>query len=346
MKRAGLVKRRPPSRRKTEGTEQAAQRLEQREVRSYEVEQVNQLHHTDFHKGSRKVLTPAGRWLVPHLFAVLDDCSRLCAHAQWYLDETAETTTHGFSQVFAKRGLPGGLMSDNGSGFVAAETTEGLETLGVVHRTTLTASPYQNGKQEDWWGRVEERLMPMLEGEPQLTLELLNEATQAWVEFEYHREPHSELGMSPLERYLQGPDVARPSPSTEALRQAFRLTTTRSQRRSDGTVSIEGQRFEIPNRYRHLSRVCVRYARWDLRHVHLIDPRTGQQLSALSPLDKAANADGRRRSLEPLDPTIAIAPEPEPNGVAPLLEQLLERYRSSGQPPAYLPKHDETDDDE
>lgn len=37
----------------------------------------------------------------------------------------------------------------------------------------------------------------MLEGMQELTLELLNEATQAWVEREYHRALHSELGCTP-----------------------------------------------------------------------------------------------------------------------------------------------------
>ena len=36
---------------------------------------------------------------------------------------------------------------------------------------------------------------------------------------------------------------------------------------------IEGRRFEIPNRYRHLTRIEVRYASWDLARVHLVDER-------------------------------------------------------------------------
>ncbi len=44
----------------------------------------------------------------------------------------------------------------------------------------------------------------------------------------------------------------------------FRVEVARRQRRCDGTVSLEGARFEIPARYRHLSTVHLRYARWDL----------------------------------------------------------------------------------
>ena len=39
-------------------------------------------------------------------------------------------------------------MSDNGSAMLAAETTEGLARLGIVHDKTLPYAPFQNGKQE------------------------------------------------------------------------------------------------------------------------------------------------------------------------------------------------------
>ena len=64
--------------------------------------------------------------------------------------------------------------------------------------------------------------MPMLEGEPELTLTLLNTATQAWVERDYHRRRHEELGEAPLQRYLRASNVGRTSPDSEALRRAFR----------------------------------------------------------------------------------------------------------------------------
>ena len=52
--------------------------------------------------------------------------------------------------------------------------------------------------------------------------------------------------------------MTRPCPDSDALRLAFTRTDHRMQRKSDGTVVIEG--FEIPNRYRHLTRLEVRYA--------------------------------------------------------------------------------------
>jgi putative transposase len=315
----------------------ARDRLERLEVRSFEVDHVNALWHLDFHHGSRRVLTPAGAWMKPYLLGVIDDRSRLVCHLQWYLEETTHSLIHGLSQACMKRGLPRSLMTDNGAAMLADETVSGLAALGIVHQTTLPYSPYQNAKQESFWGRIEGRLMAMLEGEESLTLELLNQATQAWVEQEYHRAHHSEIDTTPLARYLAGPNVRRECPSSTELRAAFRIEVNRRQRRSDGTVSLAGQRFEIPSAYRHLPRVHLRYARWDLSTVDLVDARSGAILCAVRPLDKSANADGRRRPLSPIAQARPDDTPLTPTGIAPLLRQLLADYAATGLPPAYLP---------
>ena len=94
---------------------------------------------------------------------------------------------------------------------------------------------------------MEARLLAMLEDVPDLTLELLNEATQAWVEYEYNRGVHSEINEPPLARWAAGPDVLRPSPDSAALRLAFTRADRRTQRHSDGTVVIAARRFEVPS---------------------------------------------------------------------------------------------------
>ena len=334
MKRAGLHRRRVAARR-TPGAEQAARRFESCEVRSYEAEYVHALWHLDFHHGSRKVLTRAGAWATPLLLALLDDHSRLICHLQWYLDETAETLVHGLGQALQKRGLPRALMSDNGAAMQAEEFTAGLHALGILHEPTLPYSPYQNAKQESFWATLEGRLMAMLEGVEELTLERLNTITQAWVEQDYHRSVHAEIATTPLKRYLDAPNVGRPCPDSETLRRAFRLRAQRRQRRSDGTLSLQGKRFEVPARLRHLETLHVAYARWDLRTVELVDPHTATPLCPLYPLDKAANASGERRRLAP-----GSEPEPTPvmgTTLPPLLRKLLAEYAATGLPPAYLP---------
>jgi hypothetical protein len=179
--------------------------------------------------------------------------------------------------------------------------------------------------------------MAMLEGVQDLTLALLNDVTQAWVELEYHRREHGETAQTPIERVLAGPTIGRPSPAAEELRQAFVAEVERRQRHTDGTLSVKSVRFEVPNRYRHLVRLTVRYASWDLRSVLLVDARTDTVLCRLYPLDKTANADARRRSLDPLDGVPPTPVAPPPGDMAELLRRLLAEYAATGLPPAYLP---------
>ena len=339
MKAHGLVRKPRSVPKGRPGEARAAHRRQTREIRSYEAEYVGSLWHLDFHHGSLKILTGRGQWQRPIVLGILDDHSRLCCHLQWYLSETAEDLVHGLSQAIQKRGLPRALLTDNGPAMIADEVTEGLLRLGIVHEKTLPYSPYQNGKQECFWTTLEGRLMEMLDGHADLTLDFLNEATQAWVEIEYNRAVHRETSTSPVERFAQAPDVLRTSPSSDALREAFRLKASRRQRAGDGTISLDGVRFEIPSRYRHFRDVVVRYARWNLSRVDLIDPRSGATLAPIYPLDRIANADGQRLLFE-LDTSNVPADDSQrsDNELPPLLKKILAEYSSTGMPPAYLPK--------
>lgn len=113
----------------------------------------------------------------------------------------------------------------------------------------------------------------------------------------------------------------------------------RTQRRSDGTISLAGRRYEIPSRYGHLASLRLRYAAWDLSQVYLCDPTAGAVLCRIFPLDKHKNADGRRALRQQPQPSDAPAAAPAPaSGMAPLMQKILHQYATTGLPPAYLPK--------
>ncbi|HXX68936.1 MAG TPA: IS481 family transposase, partial [Polyangiaceae bacterium] len=117
---------------------------------------------------------------------------------------------------------------------------------------------------------------------------------------------------------------------------------SRKQRRSDGTVTVDGIRFEVPSAYRTLLQLRLRVARWDLSGVDLVDPRSGDHLATLLPLDKARNAERVRRVVGPAAPS-----EPQrPVGIAPHLRALMAEYAATGLPPAYLPHQSDHDDDD
>lgn len=333
LKRHGWARRRKA---RTDGQKRAAERRARREVRRFEMTHAHALWHFDFHEGSRKVLLADGTYVKPSVVAFLDDHTRVVSHIQWYLAEDTERLVHAFRQAVLKRGLPRAVLHDNGSAMSSAEFAQGLEDLGIEDNSTLAYSPYQNGKQEKFWDTLEGQLMPLLENLDPLDLATLNRATQAWLEGDYHRSKHDELGMPPIDRLEHAPSVVRPPPASDVLTRAFTQKVTRTQRRSDGTVSVARVRFEVPSHLRALSRLTVRFRRWDLAQVWLVDPRTNDVLARLVPEDLERNASGVRRVLEAPEPV----PEDADEAVPAHLAALLRDYAADGLPPGFLPLDD------
>ena len=62
-------------------------------------------------------------------------------------------------------------------------------------------------------------------------------------------------------------------------------------------------------------------------------------MNRIYPLDKSANADGRRAAIEP-DGTAVLPGDRRRKGgeLPPLLKSILQEYSATGMPPAYLPK--------
>jgi len=132
MKIQGLIKRPRRGPVNSPGARATEHRIESREIRSYESQYVNALWHLDFHHGSLRVLLDKGRWVYPLLLGIMDDHSRLCCHAQWYLAEGAEELwggSRGVSRLlmtFVARTLEGRsgckrrfYPQSRGNGFVA-----------------------------------------------------------------------------------------------------------------------------------------------------------------------------------------------------------------------------------
>ncbi len=107
----------------------------------------------------------------------------------------------------------------------------------------------------------------------------------------------------------------------------------RTQRRSDGTVSVHGVRFEIPSQFAHLQQVFLRFARWDLTCAYLVDPKDSLTvLSPIRPQNKQKNADGKRRAR-----VLPVEAQPPKEPIPPLLRSILADYQKTGLPPAYIP---------
>ena len=324
----------------TSGTIKAEQRREQREIRSYEIEYVNGLWHLDFHHCSRQIMDKHGKWRTPKLLSICDDRSRLICHLQWYWEEDTRSLVHGFCQALQKRGLPRALMTDNGAAMTSDVFKQGLHDLSILHETTLPYSPYQNGKKEKFWGQLEGRFMAMLENQKELTLTDLNDYCQIWVEREYHHKHHAELQDNPLKVFSEVQNVGRPSPETADLKKAFTKVESRRQRKTDGTIGIAPERYEIPSAYRHLDLIHVRYAPWDMTTLYMIDPISKRFICRLLPWDKHGAADSARRVLSPSTETVIFNQNVD-SSLPEILQQMVDKHKESGRVPGYITLEEE-----
>jgi hypothetical protein len=298
----------------------------------------------DFHKGSRMVLAQNGQFEQPICMAIVDDKSRLVCHVQWFLNETAEVLVHGLCQAIAKRGMPSTFYTDNGAAMKAAELVTGLEVLGIKQEHTLPYAAYQNGKQESFWKPLEGRLMKMIPKEKRLTLSVLNALTQAWVEQDYHVTVHSETRQTPLFRFFNEKHVLRQGLDFKEMSQCFRMRITRTVRKTDATITLDGVRLQVPQHYAHLEQLTLRYARWDLGEAEILCPDTFKPLTTIHPLNKLANSLGQRntcalpdevKATEETEAVLSLLTDTLPPLLARCLAQHAEENRLTGYLPLY-----------
>ena len=92
----------------------------------------------------------------------------------------------------------------------------------------------------------------------------------------------------------------------------------------------------------------MRYARWNLGRVDLVDPQTATILAPLYPLDPSRQRRRPRPLLEPTvppgrrgraEPSRQIPAARVRRDLPPLLNKILPEYSATGLPPAYLPKN-------
>ena len=106
------------------------------------------------------------------------------------------------------------------------------------------------------------------------------------------------------------------------MRKQFGRVVSCQVRSGDVPVSIDKIRFEVPERYRHQKNVRLAYAAWNLSRAYLIDNEDSQTLCQLMPLEKQANASGRRQTVA------STTPDPAPRRPDP--QSRLHRLRLRG----------------
>jgi transposase InsO family protein len=227
-----------------------------------------------------------------YLICFLDDASRVAVHGEFFFHENAEALLRAFRLAFYKRGLPEQIYVDNGSIYCSKEIVTVCARLGIVLSHTPVRDGASKGKIERFFGHVRSAFLSR--ALDLSSLEALNRQFAAWVEEQYNCQPHSTLGMKPIDRF--GLDLSRirrlqPNQANDEL---FFLEIERKVRK-DNTFSLNAIRYEAPRDLRQKT-VQVRYDRnrRDKIVVHYKDERLGEA----RPLDPTSNDRFARRAAQ------------------------------------------------
>jgi putative transposase len=215
-------------------------------TKAFEFSWANQLWMTDGMWGPSVPLEPGGKPVRAHLLALLDDCSRLCTHGQYYAAERIECFLDLLKQALQARGIPEKLYTDNGALFVSEHLRTVCANFGI---RLIHAKPYaawSKGKIERFFLTVQSDFEQRLVFAPVADLAELNKHFWRWLECEYNHRPHRALdGHSPQQRFQERGEGLRPIPPGMDVEGLFLLRTRRRVRR-DATLSIAGTLWEAP----------------------------------------------------------------------------------------------------
>jgi len=191
-----------------------------------------------------------GKALRTYLFALLDDCSRLCVHAQFYEAERVEYFLHCLRVALQARGLPDKLYTDNGASFRSQHLSIVCANLGIK---LLHAKPYHSwskGKVERYFLTLQSQFLPTLAFRPVESLEELNSRLWPWIETEYHQREHSSLaGETPANRFHAGAETIRSVSKELDLDRLFLMRLPRRVRK-DATITLGGALWEVATHLR------------------------------------------------------------------------------------------------
>jgi putative transposase len=255
-------------------------------TKPFEFAHANQLWMADGMHGPR-LARPGAPPLRTFLLAVLDDCSRLCPHGQYYSAERLEHFLDTLRHAVQSRGVPEKLYTDNGGLFTSLHLQTICARLGIqlIHHQPYQA--WSKGKIERFFQTVQTDFQQRLVFAPVGSLDELNRRFWQWLEGEYHRRPHRGLeDATPAARFAERSQGLRLLHDDLDVAGLFLARTVRRVRR-DATIALEGRIFEVPVALRGRL-IEVHYDPFGWRRVEVC--LDGNNLGPARPCDKQLNS--------------------------------------------------------
>ena len=125
---------------------------------------------------------------------VVDEYTRECLSLRTGYSLKTDDVMDVLTRLFITRGIPDHIRSDNGSEFTSKAIQAWLPKLKVKTLYITPGSPWENGYNESFNGRLRDEL---LNGEIFYTLKEAQVIIEQWRQHYNHIRPHSSLGYKP-----------------------------------------------------------------------------------------------------------------------------------------------------
>lgn len=190
-----------------------------------------------------------GKMKQAYLIAYIDDCSRLVPFGQFFIDQTFDGLRVVTKQALNRRGKPDIIYVDNGKIYRSETLQYACAQLNIALVNTKPYDPQSKGKIERFFRTVQTRFYPLLQMNPALSLDELNERFLNWLETDYHRRVHASLeGKTPHQVFQEQLDAVKFLSDTSTLDHIFLRRLSRKVK-VDGTISLDNQLYEVPARF-------------------------------------------------------------------------------------------------
>jgi putative transposase len=126
------------------------------------------------------------KWL-----SIIDEHTRECLALKADRNITSADVIDTLVELFAMRGVPRAIRSDNGPEFVARAIQRWLEQVDVKTLYVAPGSPWQNGYAESFHSRLRDEFLAREEFE---SLTAARRMTSVWKDDYNHHRPHGSLG--------------------------------------------------------------------------------------------------------------------------------------------------------
>lgn len=132
------------------------------------------------------------KWL-----SIVDEFTRECLCLKVARSITSEDVIDALAELFAMRGVPELVRSDNGPEFIALAIQKWLGQVGVETLYIAPGAPWENGYAESFHSRLRDEFLALEVFE---NVAAARKLTTAWKDDYNHHRPHSSLGyLTPAE---------------------------------------------------------------------------------------------------------------------------------------------------